>query len=286
MWSWSKSRFKVLDAVIIVLVCAVAVSFFVLRAVHGYPNKPVQVAPIGPGSKLTTLEPELKRSRHTLVMAVAVGCPFCEASAPFYRELSGDRAVRNVVRLLAVTPQPTSQARRYLDGLGVHIDGVVQASLGTLGIVGIPTLALADRTGVVSDVWYGELNSSEQQEVLATLGAVEAGRRETIRGTASVGERAPVKVDLAQLRAWRDRGLNFVVVAVQPRASFAVSHLPGAVNIPIDELTVRAPIELSATRATVLDCTGLQYMACYFEARTLGKLGFSRVSILPSHMKP
>ncbi|MGH9397558.1 MAG: TlpA family protein disulfide reductase, partial [Terriglobia bacterium] len=223
MWSWRKSRFWILDIVIIVLACAFVGAVLAHRHFGQAVKTPTKVSPIGPGSKLAPLQAELKQAKWTLVMAMAVGCPYCEKSALFYRELAQNSGVRAKVRLLAVLPESTSKGRRYLNGLGVPVDDVLQMRLGRLGIVGIPTLALADKTGVVSDVWYGELDTGEQRRVLARLENPGSGGGAWRSYEASASEAAPDKVSMQDLREWGLHGIKFTVVDVQSRAGFATS---------------------------------------------------------------
>jgi hypothetical protein len=71
--------------------------------------------------------------------------------------------------MLAVLPQPATEARKYFSNAGVRVDDVRQVPLNTLGIRETPTLLLVNDAGVVTEVWAGKLEPSQETQVLATL---------------------------------------------------------------------------------------------------------------------
>jgi rhodanese-related sulfurtransferase len=70
------------------------------------------------------------------------------------------------------------------------------------------------------------------------------------------------------------------VLDIGDREAFGREHLPGAVNIPIDELAVRAGIEHRRARAIVVDCTRDEMWRCQAAASMLVRQGFTNVSVL------
>jgi hypothetical protein len=86
---------------------------------------------------------------------------------PFFKRVEKERP--RDVRLLAVLPQPVEESRKYLDGAGVRVDEVRQASPQSIGVPGTPTLLLVDAAGRVSDVWRGKLQPNDEEKVIATL---------------------------------------------------------------------------------------------------------------------
>lgn len=59
-----------------------------------------------------------------------------------------------------------------------------------------------------------------------------------LEAAAAVGRRTDV--DVARLKAERDAGKVKVLVDVRTPAEFAGGHVPGAINIPLDEVEARA----------------------------------------------
>ncbi len=108
-----------------------------------------------------------KRNHRTLVLAISTTCHFCKDSVPFYQRLG---ASGTNVKMVAVLPQPVTEAQQYLGGAGVHVDDVRQVSLNTLGVRGTPTLLLVNDVGVVTDIWVGKLQPDQEAQVLTAMG--------------------------------------------------------------------------------------------------------------------
>ena len=121
------------------------------------------------GTDLTRSLPGIDwgRNGRTLVLAISTGCHFCTESGPFFQRIK--REAGKDVKLLAVLPQSTAEAEKYLGGLGVKVDEVRQTGLNSIGVTGTPTLLLVGKSGIVTDVWEGKLQPEQQQQVLAAL---------------------------------------------------------------------------------------------------------------------
>lgn len=78
--------------------------------------------------------------------------------------------MRKNVRVIALLPESVSEAERYLEGEGVHVDQIKQVSLGSIGVRGTPTMSLVDSGGIVTRVWTGKIEPQEQELVLKSLG--------------------------------------------------------------------------------------------------------------------
>lgn len=75
-----------------------------------------------------------------------------------------------------------------------------------------------------------------------------------------------------------ERGEDLVVVDVLPAAVYAREHIPGAINIPLDDLAQRAIQTLSKLRRVVVYADNHQSVASSEAARTLEDLGFRKVA--------
>lgn len=115
---------------------------------------------------VSSLDIDWRRSKQTLLLAVSSTCHFCTESAPFYKQLAKEHGN---TRLIAVLPQSIDQGERYLEELGVGVDGVKQVTLSSINIKGTPTLILVDSDGLVVNTWVGKLSEAQQQEVLSKL---------------------------------------------------------------------------------------------------------------------
>lgn len=107
------------------------------------------------------------KNKRTLVLALSTQCHFCTESAPFFQRIQKERA--KDLKLVAVLPQAVDEGRKYLEGEGVQVDDVKQATLNAIGVTGTPTLLLVDGTGTVADVWQGKLQPDQEGGVLAAL---------------------------------------------------------------------------------------------------------------------
>ena len=118
------------------------------------------------GTELSVAGVNWAESNETVVLALSSKCHFCSESAPFYQRLTRELAQRKDVRLVAVFPQETQEAKKYLDDLAVPITDVRQGSFAAIGVRGTPTLMIVDRTGTIKQTWTGRLNAERESEVL------------------------------------------------------------------------------------------------------------------------
>ena len=73
------------------------------------------------------------------------------------------------MRLIGILLQPVAEAEAYLNGEGMHLDEVKQASLERIGVTETPILLLLNRNGIVVDTWVGKLASDKQTEALQAI---------------------------------------------------------------------------------------------------------------------
>lgn len=121
------------------------------------------------GTKLELPDANWNKSDKTLVMAVSTKCHFCTESIPFYKRIAEKKAGNKNVRLIAVTPQTTDEAKQYLDEHKLSVDEMKQSSLDKIQVGGTPTLILVDRKGAVIESWRGKLPPEKEAEVIKRL---------------------------------------------------------------------------------------------------------------------
>ena len=129
------------------------------------PNGPAQ------GTQLSVPGINWADSEETVVLALSDKCKYCTESAPFYKQLAAETAKRQGVRVVAVFPQDTEAGKKYLDGLGVAVNEVKQATLDSIGVRGTPTLVIVDKSGTVKQSWVGLLKGERETEVLNRIKA-------------------------------------------------------------------------------------------------------------------
>ena len=154
--------------VLLMLACLVLVGG--IAYTHFWPSRNVQSGVAGPakGVKIKISGVESSNSQRTIVLALSTHCHFCTASGDFYKRLQEVARARGVP-MVAVLPQPTGEARSYLQNLGVSILVVDQAPLSTISVTATPTLILVDSEGVVTDSWTGQLPPEFEKEVISKL---------------------------------------------------------------------------------------------------------------------
>ncbi len=121
------------------------------------------------GTKVSVPDVDWSKSDKNLLLMLSETCRYCTESAPFYKRLVEERTQRDSFHLTAVFPQPVSDGRRYLNGLGIKIDDVKQLPPEAIRIRGTPTLLLVNSAGVVTEEWLGKLPPEKENEVLSQL---------------------------------------------------------------------------------------------------------------------
>src|SRR5215204_4368903 len=112
---------------------------------------------IKPGANVQVADYNWSESDNTLVMVLSTTCHFCTESGPFYKRLVEARSDKKKVRVVAVFPQGETDARQYLEKLGVVADEIRSAPPMSLGVRGTPTLILTDSKGSAVNTWIGKL---------------------------------------------------------------------------------------------------------------------------------
>ena len=111
-----------------------------------------------------------RSNRATLVLAIRVGCHYCEDSLPFYRRLiTLEQSHETQAHILAVFPDDQSSIQNAYGSDLAGIQVVPSVNFRKFGVVGTPTLALVDAAGLVRQVWAGELSFEGQAAVLEAV---------------------------------------------------------------------------------------------------------------------
>jgi hypothetical protein len=159
---------NVATIIVAVLISTVLVKTYLLPNGIAHRTAAASVSEIVKGKSLDghLLGVDWTKNHRTLVLAISTTCHFCKDSVPFYRKLG---AAEKDVKMVAVLPQPVTEAQQYLGSAGVHVDEVRQVTLNALGVRATPTLLLVNDVGVVTDVWVGKLQPDQEAQVLTTL---------------------------------------------------------------------------------------------------------------------
>lgn len=160
-------RVELFANIAIILVAIALVGVLAKRFI--FTNPPSDTPQSNVGAKLSLPGVDWSQNNKNVVLVLSDSCKYCTESAPFYQHLVQERAQRQSFRLTATFPQPVSDGRKYLNGLGVAIDDVVQLSPKAIRIRGTPTILLVNNAGVVTEEWLGKLPPEKEAEVLSRL---------------------------------------------------------------------------------------------------------------------
>jgi rhodanese-related sulfurtransferase len=170
------------------------------------------------------------------------------------------------MRFIALFSVKETGGEAYLSELSLPVRELRYVSLPSLGIKNVPTLAILDRNGVVTDMWVGKLSPGKESDVMNKL---------NLKNTRSPDEWSIDEAEFSLRIANHD---SIVLLDVRDRAVFAQKHKDGARNIPLDELPVRAVNELPASQTIVV--YGSDQSEADLAYSILDTHGFDKVLIL------
>jgi peroxiredoxin len=109
----------------------------------------------------------------TLVMALKIGCGFCEESIPFYNRLAGLQMANT--QFIAVFPDNPAEVSTFVEKHSLTIRTLAGVQLRGLGISGTPTLILVDNKKAIIKAWSGKLSPEGEEQLISFL--IAANRR-------------------------------------------------------------------------------------------------------------
>jgi hypothetical protein len=163
-----KDKLDLFANIVVIIVGLVWSTIFVRNYFFAAPSG---FEPFKPGEFLGEV-PGTDWSKHdrTLVIALKIGCTYCEQSMPFYRKLSEMEAN---TQLVVVFPDKKEAVENYLAMHKLRIRAISGLPLKSLKVGGTPTLILLDGNGRVLRSWAGLLSARGEEDVLKHLTAPE-----------------------------------------------------------------------------------------------------------------
>lgn len=190
--------------------------------------------------------------KQSLVIAMQVGCSWCEASSKFYKDLLRSNSV-NAFHPVAVLPQTVQESRKFLDDWGIEISDLHQANLRALGVQGTPTIILVDQRGRIEASWLGQLSPTLEAEVFKKVGLTRVDDVSAPESGSASNPRLSL-IAAAELADLLQKRPGTPLLDVDPRPFFQIRHVVGALNIPVQELEARAVHELPKASNIVVYC--------------------------------
>jgi rhodanese-related sulfurtransferase len=212
----------------------------------------------------------------TLVMGLSVSCHWCTASAPFYRELLATNR-GPAFHTIAIFPQSVSLGQEYMRSLGIMVGDVRQANLQQLGIEATPALFVIDSSGRIRSRWIGKLSPEEEDTVRRELSGIAAPQS----GMKDLPQQQDDPITANDLRQLLRSEPMLRVIDIRPRFLYRARHIADALNIPQDELEIRAIHEIPKESTTVLYCH--YYSPCESHAQARGIATYCTVGALQLH---
>ena len=250
-----------------------AVLLTVWRLADGFRTSPSLVPPLlARGATLAIPGIDWSSSHASIVVLAASGCPACGESVAFYRVLEARAQTVPGVRLVMLSFEPGEAFRTWLQHSQIDPSRATTVpDVSVLGFSVTPTVLLVDSHGTVTDVLERKLSEADEARFLGRVDGVDATPLDNTNHATEIRSDG-----LADLRL---RG-QVTILDVRSRTEFANGHIQGAVNIPLDELKSRAPIEVVPTWPVVVDCGQGPIGLCRSAGRLVQDLGFRRVSLL------
>ena len=179
-------------------------------------------------------------------------CQYCRQSAPLHRWLA-ESSTRHRLNLVVLTDEPAADAEEMLRAEEISVAKVKSVDLAKLGLSTTPSIVVLSASGDIQKTFQGVLSAPRQLELAKllnlTLDSPFVLREKTaqpVLSRSSVTEEAIS--ELSQFRPGR------YIVDVRPRSGFVKGHLPGALNVPIDELGTRLAHELPPGAEVLVYC--------------------------------
>jgi rhodanese-related sulfurtransferase len=287
MWKYLRPRPDVMNSRAITAAVDVGIVLFcILVALNMYvgsgESEPAMTAHaplVQPGRSLSLPGVDWTRASRHVILLVSPSCPTSLHNAPLYSEVSRQAEANAGVRFVALAAESPDEVRKWLKVARVESSDVIQfVDLISLGFFTVPTVLLLDQDGVVTDLLAGAAELADVDRFIIRM-LNPAG------GQAVNNAVAAIEISEEELRVLRSHS-PLSILDVRKRDDFEKSHRPHCINIPDDEIAVRARLELQPSLPVVVDCLEGDLRRCRYAGMVLTSLGFSAVYVLLPPWEP
>lgn len=193
------------------------------------------------------------RAPQTIVLFTKSTCTYCQKNVPFHRQLL-DLSSRRGIPVIAVSDEPQLNLEAALAAYRLPVTAAHSVPVARLEIRGTPTIAIVDAAGVIRRVWEGFVADERQREVLEAMSLLADDASLSIETEPKRSNIEIPYVSQDEFVQYSSLAGNKYILDIRPRAEFAASHVRGAINIPEDELEIRAPRELPREADVAVFC--------------------------------
>lgn len=268
-----------LDAAIIA--CAVTAMWRIVAPLTVPNGDQHHVRTVQPGGSLQLPDVRWEKAARTVVIFISTTCPACLESASFYRAMSAVTKAASGLRFLVLSSESKDVVDAWLARNEIHPHESVSMREDPLiaGLFLTPTLLIVDDAGIIRDVVIGKLGPNQEQHLWARLERPsETDRLDDSFASSEIGRDELNRLIASQATTLLD---------VREREAYELDPgEPTAINIPVNELPVRARIELSGSAPLVIDCSAGSIAVCRAAGMVLRDLGFSRVFLFSPYWAP
>ena len=229
-----------------------------------------------------TIGVSFARNDLTVMILLEPTCAWNESVGDFYREIATSAVYAS--RVTAILPVDPVQGRSYLEQLGLPIRDVRQGRLPAVATT--PALFIVDKKGRIKDSWLGTMTPSQKADARRQLGLKSFPDANDTTPLEESAHRITTSTALALLS--HDA---VAVLDIRPREDYQQLHVADSINIPVDELSVRAIHELPLNGPLLIICGPCPacdtaderklHGLCETGAQQLTAAGFKGLRVLP-----
>lgn len=265
----------------IILIAVVSAILLVSIQYVQHRKRPVLSTAVMNGPIVTVGSPVQISSLHfndrplTLVLVSSPSCHFCLASKDFHKRLLAETSNFGVPLFMVVPDRSLSKS--YSSELGFSRDRIKEWKDLSVSVEGTPTLLALNRSGIVSELWLGQLRLEQERAVLELIGHPDGRLPVTVQRTAEQVSDFPSQEVVSLIH---DPHVHIIDIRERDHLNGGVES---AANIPLEELPFRAAGEISATALNLVDCRTISSDLCDRGVRSLQQQHFRVATIGKGH---
>lgn len=229
---------------------------------------------ISEGVPAKSISLPVMNGKNTIVLVLWTSCPYCDLNSTFYSKLTNQHLHSGDFEILIVFPDQDSRIGRakskgeeWLQDRQIRYDRILYREPVAMGFPATPMIVCIDQKAIVTDIWLGKLESTEEESLTNRL-----MNRPFDRNTPA---QQKLRIRRYSGREYGEEVSSGIWIDTRQRDLIQKDGRKGRLyGIPMDELEVRAPKELDFGSEIIINCTVLGVGECYTSARTLIDLGF------------
>jgi hypothetical protein len=215
----------------------------------------------------------LKGDHHAFVIISSPTCPHCKDSGAFQRKLLHE-AEQGQIPIVLALPNAAKDIN-FAFSLGLQQTHIVDWEAIGLKPMGTPQILLVDQKGKILKFWLGHLDQASETDVMKAisypLDVTNAPRK------LPSGESMLTESDIGAIA--KTESINILNIG-QRNEFYRSDYNYNVMNIPFDELPLRAKYELDKKAIQIVDCNyNVSLVICELTVRRLKQDGYRAVAM-------